>query len=147
MKVTRYPHMSKSSAGLRIHPFKKVHYAASNSSEECQSIGEVAKLRMEMQDTRDRSCPCPSGTLVPTRLTFSASFSIPTCNLVLLLGFCHEIGCLVITCTASLRNPKLNAPSHSICPIMQAGWRTRLLSVNTFGQNLGKPVNRIVFGG
>ncbi|KAG8058472.1 hypothetical protein GUJ93_ZPchr0002g25545 [Zizania palustris] len=50
---------------------------------------------MEMQDTRDRSCPCPSGTLVPTRLTFSASFSIPTCNLVLLLGFCHEIGCLV----------------------------------------------------
>ncbi|XP_052142652.1 U-box domain-containing protein 34-like [Oryza glaberrima] len=44
--------------GLRS-PFKEAHYADSNSSEECQSIDEVAKLRKELQDTLvmyDKAC-------------------------------------------------------------------------------------------
>ncbi|KAG8070322.1 hypothetical protein GUJ93_ZPchr0006g45088 [Zizania palustris] len=42
-----------------LSPSKEVHYAASNSSEECQSIDEVAKLRKELQDTLvmyDKAC-------------------------------------------------------------------------------------------
>uniref|UniRef100_A0A0E0JXD1 RING-type E3 ubiquitin transferase n=1 Tax=Oryza punctata TaxID=4537 RepID=A0A0E0JXD1_ORYPU len=40
-------------------PFKEAHYPDSNSSEECQSIDEVAKLRKELQDTLvmyDKAC-------------------------------------------------------------------------------------------
>uniref|UniRef100_J3LAX4 RING-type E3 ubiquitin transferase n=2 Tax=Oryza brachyantha TaxID=4533 RepID=J3LAX4_ORYBR len=40
-------------------PFKEAHRADSNSSEECQSIDEVAKLRKELQDTLvmyDKAC-------------------------------------------------------------------------------------------
>uniref|UniRef100_A0A0D9YPD1 RING-type E3 ubiquitin transferase n=1 Tax=Oryza glumipatula TaxID=40148 RepID=A0A0D9YPD1_9ORYZ len=40
-------------------PFKEAHYSDSNSSEECQSIDEVAKLRKELQDTLvmyDKAC-------------------------------------------------------------------------------------------